>query len=150
MSVLKTKRIDSPLRVLTEAKRLTVYTMVICNNEKRFPKRWRWATAGKIADKITSMMSLISEANAIMVNDAVTYEERRIRQVRALAYLEGAISLMDVSYILFSGLKHISTDNKPEKMININNWANQAGIVKALLLKWKKSDRERYEKKFKE
>lgn len=149
MSVKKSKRTDSPLRVLLEAKKLVVYTMMICNNEKRFPKKWRWATAGKIADEITSVMTEISEANAIIVNDAETYKERHIRQVRALAFLEGAASLMDVSYILFSGLKRISKDDAPEKTININNWAQQAGNVKALLLKWKKSDTDRY-KEFKQ
>ena len=50
MSVVKSKRDEGRLLVLTKANELATYTIKICSNEKNFPKHYRWCITSKIVD----------------------------------------------------------------------------------------------------
>ena len=50
MSVVKSKRGESELQVVTKSIALASYTIHICSNEKNFPKRYRWCLTGKIVE----------------------------------------------------------------------------------------------------
>ena len=52
MSVVKSKRHDGLLAVITKANELAVYTIKICSNEKSFPKHYRWCITAKIVNVI--------------------------------------------------------------------------------------------------
>ena len=49
MSVIKAKRSEGRLEILTQANNLAAYTVQICKNEKYFPKRDRWIMTQHIA-----------------------------------------------------------------------------------------------------
>ena len=50
MSVVKSKRGEGQLLVLSKANELATYTIKICSNEKNFPKHYRWCITSKIVD----------------------------------------------------------------------------------------------------
>ena len=50
MSVVKSKRGEGQLLVITKANELATYTIKICSNEKNFPKHYRWCITSKIVD----------------------------------------------------------------------------------------------------
>lgn len=141
MSVPKGKRKESELVVITEADKLVTYTIRICSNEKKFPKRYRWCLTKNIVGAAVTMKENISKANSVHVNDKESYILRRTYQQRAIAELAAMHASMDVAFRVFSGLRSV-TNEKSE--INIVFWTTQLETVKKLLLAWKKKDTERY------
>ena len=51
MAIPKSKRTNTPLSVLVEADTLACYTILICTDESRFPKRYRWCLTQQIIDR---------------------------------------------------------------------------------------------------
>jgi hypothetical protein len=141
MSVPKGKRKESELVVITEADKLVTYTIRICTNEKKFPKRYRWCLTKNIVEAAVCMKEYISRANSVHINDRESYILRRTYQQRAIAELAAMHASMDVAFRVFSGLRSIMNDAKE---INIVFWTQQLATVKKLLLAWKKKDTERY------
>lgn len=144
MSVPKSKRNQSELSVLTEADKLAIYTIRMCANERKFPKRYRWCITQGIVASAISVKKNVSMANAIYITDKESYILRRTYQQKALAELAGMMSDMDIAFRLFDGLKHTAETDKPNMEINISFWTGQALKTKNLLLAWKKSDVEKY------
>lgn len=146
MAVPKSKRTESPLEVLNEARTLAVYTIRLCSDENKIPKRYRWCIASELINAAVKASSYCARANAIYVNDLESYKLRRAYQQRALAELESLESSMIIAYELFSGLKQMKDDDRPKGRINISAWTSQKIKVKNLVLSWKKSDTERFKK----
>lgn len=144
MAIPKSKRTTTPLSVLVEADTLTCYTILICTDEKRFPKRYRWCLTKQIIESAVQAKMHIAKANAVYVNDAESAKLRRTYQQEAVADIAALSATMDTAFRLFSGLRHIDTAEKPKKCINIATWTAQLDKVKSLLLAWKKSDTEKY------
>ena len=67
MSVIKAKRQDGQLVVLTKAREMCAYTVTVCKNEKNFPKRDRWIITQPIVTEALSVMSCIRRANSVRV-----------------------------------------------------------------------------------
>lgn len=141
MSVPKGRRKESELIVISEADTLVMYTVHMCTNEKKFPKRYRWCITKNIVDSAINMREYISRANSVQVNDHESYILRRTYQQRAIAEIAAMSASVDVAYRLFDGLRRI---RKEKSEINIVYWTKQLGTVKKLLLAWKKKDTERY------
>ncbi len=144
MAIPKSKRTTTPLSVLVEADTLACYTILICTDEKRFPKRYRWCLTKQIIESAVQIKMHIAKANAVYVNDAESAKLRRTYQQEAVADIAALSATMDTAFRLFSGLRHIDTAEKPKKCINIATWTAQLDKVKSLLLAWKKSDTEKY------
>lgn len=144
MAIPKSKRTTTPLSVLVEADTLACYTILICTDEKRFPKRYRWCLTKQIIESAVQIKMHIAKANAVYVNDAESTKLRRTYQQEAVADIAALSATMDTAFRLFSGLRHIDTAEKPKKCINIATWTAQLDKVKSLLLAWKKSDTEKY------
>lgn len=144
MAIPKSKRTTTPLSVLVEADTLACYTILICTDEKRFPKRYRWCLTKQIIESAVQAKMHIAKANAVYVNDAESAKIRRTYQQEAVADIAALSATMDTAFRLFSGLRHIDTAEKPKKCINIATWTAQLDKVKSLLLAWKKSDTEKY------
>lgn len=149
MTVIKSKRKFTPLQAITEIKNLVMYTIQLCTDERRFPKRYRWCLTQKIVDAAINVKANAAKANSVYVHDAECYKLRRDYQQRALAELSALEVLMDTAYNLFAGLrqsKPAATGEGPkrQKGINISTWSCQLITVHKMLLAWKKTDADRY------
>ena len=67
MAVLKNKRKEGQLKVITLGDELTVYTLRMLCNENIFPKKSRWLLAGKIADLMNEFHQNLHVGNDIFV-----------------------------------------------------------------------------------
>lgn len=143
MSVPKSKRQETPLTVLVDAQQLAVYTVLLCSDEKRFPKKYRLSITADIEKQAVNIVAYTSSANAVFVNDKESYKLRRTYQQRAIAEVMGLQARMQVAFKLFSQLKTMGEADK-KKRVNIACWSGQLYKVKSGLLAWKKSDAERY------
>lgn len=135
MSVVKNKRTESRLEVITKARELAAYTIKICSNEKNFPKRYRWCITSKIVDSAIDMNTLINKANSIYVKTDDDFNQRREYQVAAMSETYGLLTMMDVAYYTFG------MDSK-----RIDHWTGLVIEVQKLLRKWRDSDFDRYNK----
>ena len=133
MSVVKSKRTQSELEVVTKAIALSSYTIHICSNEKNFPKRYRWCLTGKIVDFTIDICNFINMANSVFVSSANDFQTRRQYQNQALASSYALLTMMDIAYNTFS----IDDDR-------IEHWIGLVIEVQNLLRNWRKSDLERY------
>ena len=146
MAIPKSKRTTTPLSVLVEADTIACYTIQICTDERRFPKRYRWCLTQHIIDAAVQAKMHIAKANSVYVNDRNSATLRRTYQQNAIADIAALSAAMDTAFKLFSGLRYIDTSDKQKKCINIATWTAQLDKVKSLLLAWKKSDTEKYKK----
>lgn len=133
MSVVKSKRHDGLLTVITKANELAVYTIKICSNEKSFPKHYRWCITAKIVDSAIEINNNIVKANSVYVSMKPDYEERRKFQTLALSHTYSMLSMIDIAYRTFG----IETDR-------VKYWTSLVVEVQGLLRNWRKSDADRY------
>ena len=133
MSVIKAKRSEGKLEVLTQANNLAAYTVQICKNEKYFPKRDRWIMTQHIVHEALDVLCCVKRANAVNVVTMEDYISRRAQQVEAFSHAEALLTLLDVAYITLS----IENDR-------IEFWTGMIVSVENLLKKWRESDRRRY------
>ena len=133
MSVVKSKRGEGQLVVITKAEELAEYSVKICKNEKHFPKAFRWCFTMKIVDEAVSIYTLIREANTIFVTTKEDYSLRRRKQLEALSLTDSLLGLIDLAKRVY-GLEGS----------RVEHWALLVKNVSKPLRKWLKSDEERY------
>lgn len=144
MPVPKSRREQTPLTVLIEASTLASYTIRICTNEDKFPKRYRWCLTKDIVSAAVKTSACIARANAVYVNNVESYKLRRAYQQQAIAELAAMESTMNIAFNLFDGLRHTGEEERQKKRVNIASWTSQLIKTKAQLLAWKKSDAEHF------
>lgn len=133
MSVVKSKRGEGQLLVITKANELTTYTIKICSNEKNFPKHYRWCITSKIVDAAIEISNYANMANSVYVKDGADYAIRKQYQTKALASTYSLLSMMDISYRVF-GIENS----------RMEYWIKITAEVQTMLRNWRKSDMERY------
>lgn len=133
MSVLKNKRTDSGIKVISLGDELVVYTLRMVCNENIFPKKSRWVIAGKIADLINEFHQNLHIANDIFVNAPEDARERHLRQTVAHATLYTSASVMRMAQAVFK-----FDANK------LDHWAGMCVEELKLLKAWQKNDDKRY------
>lgn len=133
MSVVKSKRGEGQLVVITKAEELAEYSVKICKNEKHFPKAFRWCFTMKIVDEAVSIYTLIREANTIFVTTKEDYSLRRRKQLEALSLTDSLLGLIDLAKRVYG----LDSDR-------VEHWALLVKNVGKPLRKWLKSDEERY------
>lgn len=133
MSVVKSKREEGELKVVTKANELATYTIRVCSNEKNFPKRYRWCITNKIVDAALDINNQIIKANSVYVKDKVDYELRKSYQTQGLAATYSLLSMIDIGYRTFG------IDSK-----RIKHWTSLVLDVQILMRNWRKRDIERY------
>lgn len=133
MSVIKAKRSEGKLEILTQANNLCVYTVQICKNEKYFPKRDRWIMTQHIVHEALDVLCCVKRANAVNVVTWDDYTYRRAQQVEAYSHAEALLTLLDVAYCTLCIEKE-----------RIEFWTGQIISVENLLKKRRESDRKRY------
>ena len=119
MSVIKAKRQEGQLVVLTKAREMCAYTVAICKNEKNFPKRDRWIITQPIVTEALSIMSCIRRANSVRVETQDDYTYRRNQQVQALAHAEAMLTLMDVQRACWMQRTKASSTVKPLSLASL-------------------------------
>lgn len=133
MSVVKSKRGEGQLLVLTKANELATYTIKICSNEKNFPKHYRWCITSKIVDAAIEICNNANMANSVYVKDNSDYIIRKQYQTKALAATYSLLSMMDTSYRVFS-----------VESSRMEYWVKITTEVQNMLRNWRKADMERY------
>lgn len=133
MSVVKSKRGEGQSLVITKANELATYTIKICSNEKNFPKHYRWCITSKIVDAAIEISNYANMANSVYVKDGADYAIRKQYQTKALASTYSLLSMMDISYRVFS------IENS-----RMEHWIKITAEVQTMLRNWRKSDMERY------
>jgi hypothetical protein len=135
MSVVKSKRGESKLKVITQANELATYTIHICSNEKCFPKRYRWCITAKIVDAAIDINNYVNMANSVRVeDDPAMWEIRKGYQVKGLAATFSLLSMMDIAYRTFG------IEGK-----RMEHWTGLVIEVQNLIRSWNRSDKQRYE-----
>lgn len=133
MSVIKSKRTEATLSVVTKAEELVVYTMRIACNEKRMPKRYRWCITAKIVNEAQEMLRKLTFANSIKVESAADWQRRRVMQSEAMAHTFCLLTEINLAYKVFC---------IPANTVQF--WTGQIMEVQRLLKAWQKSDTARY------
>lgn len=101
MTVVKSKRGESDLTVVTKARELASYTLHICSNEKNFPKRYRWCITSDIVKDALEIHRNIRKANAVYVSIKSDYDTRRQYQNKAISSIDALLGDMDIAYVTF-------------------------------------------------
>jgi hypothetical protein len=133
LSVVKSKRTQSELEVVTKAIALSTYTIKICSNEKSFPKRYRWCLTGKIVDFTIDICNFVNMANSVFVSNANDFKTRRQYQNKALASSYALLTMMDIAY---------NTFNIEDR--RIEHWVGLVIEVQRLIRNWRRADSTRY------
>lgn len=133
MSVVKSKRGEGKLVVITKSNELAVYTIKICSNEKNFPKHYRWCITNKIVDAALDINNFAIKANSVFVTSAEDISIRKNYQMQAIASAYSLLSMIDIAYRTF-GIESS----------RIEYWTGLITEVLRLLRQWRKSDKERY------
>lgn len=133
MSVIKNKRTEGSLTIVTKAAELMVYTVTIASNEKHFPKRYRWCITQHIVSQAVEINNRITEANGVYVETPDDYRLRKGLQKQALAMTYSLLSMIDMAYRVFQ----IDADR-------IRYWTGLIAEIQRLLRSWRKSDDSRY------
>lgn len=133
MSVVKSKRGEGRLAVITKANELATYTIKICSNEKNFPKHYRWCITSKIVDAAIEINNYANMANSVYVKGSDDYTLRKQYQTKALASTYALLSMMDISYRTF-GIESR----------RMEYWSKLTSEVQTMLRQWRKADNDRY------
>lgn len=133
MAVVKSKRSEGELTVVTKAKELVDYSCRICGNEDVFPKRNRWVLAYKIIENAQEIEDLILKANSVFVKTKGDYDLRRRYQTEALAQIAALTGSIDRGYRLYN-----------IESRRIKHWTGLVIDVQSLLRNWRNKDYERY------
>lgn len=132
MSVIKSKRKQGRLVVLTKAIELATYTVATCRNEKYFPKRDRWLLTQHIVREAVDVLCCIRRANAVRPATPEASAYRRDQQIQAHAHAEALLTLLEIAY----GTLNVETGR-------IEHWTGLVLEVETLLQAWRKSDQNR-------
>ena len=139
MSVPKSKRGQGRLEVLTKALDLVDYTIVICKNEKNFPKRDRWILTNRIVEAVLDVAENIRKGNTIRVDREEDFIRRREYQQQATESAEWALTLIDIAY------RNLGIESG-----RVEYWTGLVLEVERLISAWRKSDRDTWNRKQKE
>ena len=133
MSVPEGKRTESKLAFHTKAIELAEYTTTICNNNKIFPKRDRWMLSSKIVNASLDILTNVVTANGTYVSTKNDYLERREFQVIARDATLKLLALMELAYVKY----HIESKR-------MEHWTRLVYEERNAILKWMKSDKDRF------
>lgn len=133
MSARVRDRRVSELLVVVKAKEMAIYTIRVTNNEKNFPKRYRFSVTNKIQDKAMEIVENLIEANEFYPKSETEYNYRRLKQQKAMACCRSLLTMLDMSKELFA-----INSKKTEY------WTRQIFDVRNLTAAWLKKDKQRF------
>ncbi len=133
LAVPEGKRTESQLAFQTKAIELLEYTTTICNNNNIFPKRDRWMVANRIVDCAFTILECVFEANDVYVATYDDYLERRRIQQKAKYTTSKLLANIEFAYSKYK------IESK-----RIEHWTRLVVEERRLILKWMKSDKDRF------
>lgn len=133
MTVLKNKRAVGNLEVITKARKLAKYSLLLAKNEKIFPKRNRWLLTQPIVQSSLNIFTNMRKANSIEIRTKADFEQCRALQQDAYAECEALLSLIEIAY---------TTLNIQAKRIEF--WTGLVVELEQQLLTWKERVFNRY------
>jgi hypothetical protein len=125
---------QSEFLIITKAKDLVKHTFLM-TNEKRFPKKYRFAIVNRLHDLTLDIFEHIQEANELDISDRDESRERLYEQKKALTKCKTVLFLMELSFE-----KELITKDQCAA------WSKYVLDVKYMTAKWRKQDRERAKK----
>ena len=135
MSVPVPQRASGDLQVIVKAKDLCSHTLLITQNEKYFPKRYRYAITAEIQKSSMLILEDLVESNEMYPENRMQAEERLMLQRKALAKCRSLLCLMQICKDLF---------NLPGNKTAY--WTSLVVDVRKLAFAWHNSDKKRFEK----
>lgn len=135
MSVLQSKRSESPLSVITKSEDLVVYTLRVVGNEKNFPKRYRWCITNTIVQESKQILRTLTFANSLRIDSEDESRKRVMMQREALAHTFCLLTEINIAYKLF-GIQES----------RIKCWVALIMEIQRLIKAWIKSDLARNDK----
>lgn len=131
MSVIKSKRSESQMEFLANARKLQAFTIQKCVNT--IPKRYTFYVGTHLADSATAIYEWVKRGNSIYPLNAHEVQMRRDCFLNAYAELQSLVSQLELAYEIISFDANILAD-----------WSSlvytELKLIKAVL----KADRERY------
>jgi hypothetical protein len=106
MSVVKSKRGEGQLLVLSKANELATYTIKICSNEKNFPKHYRWCITSKIVDAAVDISNNANMANSVFVKNNSNFTLQKQFQTKALTSTYALLNIINISFKTFNVKKN--------------------------------------------
>lgn len=120
---------NDDLRVIIKAKELTVHTIRITSNCKRFPKKYRFTLCDRMQNKAMTIYELLLEANRTYLSNKVVRNELQTKAIlncdELLFYIELCLEL------------DIIQPNSAEY------WSKLVSDIKFMTIKWRTKDKER-------
>ena len=121
--------------ILQKAKELAGYTLRITNNEKNFPKRYRFSVVNKIQDKMLNILDCLVMAYEIYPNSKLEFDKRVLYQKEARAGLRSLMLMVEVAANTFE-----------IKASTFAYWTDKTVELKDHVSAWIKADVKRFEK----
>lgn len=109
------------IKVLVDAKKLSIHTMKVTNNLNNFPKKYRFTLVDKIVRSSLDICNYIIEANTFSGEKRKLYQTKAISECTKMKlYLEIVLEVLHPS-------------------CSINYWAKSIDNVELQLRNWRKS-----------
>ena len=123
------KQENNELRVVIKAKELTVHTIKLTSNCKKFPKKYRFTLCDRMQTKSITIYELLLEANRTHLNNSALRNQLQSKVIlncdELLFYIELCLQL------------NIIEPNSAEY------WSKLVSDIKFMTIKWRTTDKER-------
>lgn len=133
MSVVKSKRNDTPLKAAVLAIQLLQKTIEVCSSKNNFPIRKKWAIPSDLYYEVREYCVAINLANDVKVVDKATAEERLSFDNKADLHLRRYMVLVNIV-----ALMHNINES------TINSWIALMNESYEYFQKWKAAEIKRY------
>lgn len=122
------------LDALVKAQELSIFTIELCSNEKKFKPKFDKFLTQKIVDAAINTYVSADIANNIKVNkDVIRWHERRKYQETSTSNCTKLLALINISEQIY----HLDGDK-------VVNWTKMATETRDALRSWKTKDKKRY------
>lgn len=123
------KQPKEDLQVIVKAKKLTVHTIKVTSNSKKFPKKYRFTLCDNMQRKAMSIYELLLEANRTLINNA---SERNELQTKAILNCDELLFYIEMCLEL-----EIIQPNSAEY------WSGLVSDIKHMTIAWRTKDKKR-------
>ena len=123
------KQENNELRVVIKAKELTVHTIKLTSNCKKFPKKYRFTLCDRMQNKSMTIYELLLEANRTHLNN---FTIRNQLQSNAILNCDELLFYVELCLQL-----NIIEPNSAEY------WSKLVSDIKFMTIKWRTKDKER-------
>lgn len=125
---------DKDFLLLVKAKELAQYTFKMTDNQKRFPKKYRFTFVNRMQEMTLDIYELINTANELNINNPEALKERLKLQNKAITKCKTLLFLIT----LCLEEEKIALSGRQAEV-----WAKYVLNVKNMAVRWHQKDKER-------